>query len=78
MFHYLKIPRLDDIATQADMNGLEELGLLKMDFLGLRNLTVINKTIKSLKNRHNKKIDIHKIDLNDIKVYNLFFLRAIL
>ena len=35
----------NDVATQADMNDLESLGLLKMDFLGLRNLTVINKTI---------------------------------
>jgi DNA polymerase-3 subunit alpha len=36
----------NEITTQADMNGLEELGLLKLDFLGLRNLTVINRKIK--------------------------------
>ena len=36
----------DDITSQYDMKGLEELGLLKMDFLGLRNLTVIDKAIK--------------------------------
>ena len=36
----------DDVTSQYDMKGLEELGLLKMDFLGLRNLTVIDKAIK--------------------------------
>ena len=35
----------DDVTSQYDMKGLEELGLLKMDFLGLRNLTVIDKTL---------------------------------
>ena len=38
------------------MNGLEDLGLLKMDFLGLRNLTVINKAIELIEKRHNKKL----------------------
>ena len=38
-----------DITTQYDMKGLEDLGLLKMDFLGLRNLTVINKTLDLIK-----------------------------
>jgi len=60
-----------DITSQYDMKGLEDLGLLKMDFLGLRNLTVIDKT-KKLIDQNNKSLDIHNISLNDKKVYNLF------
>jgi len=66
-----------DVATQVDMNALEELGLLKMDFLGLRNLTVINKTIDLIKKRHNQDIDISRIDLTDQKVYNNIFQKAL-
>ena len=65
-----------DIATQVDMNGLEDLGLLKMDFLGLRNLTVINKAIELIADRHNKKIDINKINLKDQEVYDNIFSSA--
>ena len=65
-----------DIATQVDMNGLEDLGLLKMDFLGLRNLTVINKAIELIAARHNKKIDINKINLKDQEVYDNIFSSA--
>ena len=39
-----------DVTSQYDMKGLEDLGLLKMDFLGLRNLTVIDKAVKLIKN----------------------------
>ena len=60
-----------DITSQYDMKGLEALGLLKMDFLGLRNLTVIDHTIKLLKQR-GVKIDIAKIDMEDSSVYKLF------
>ena len=54
------------------MVSLEDLGLLKMDFLGLRNLTVINNTIKAIKKNYNIDINIDKISLNDLKVYELF------
>ena len=60
-----------DITSQYDMKGLEDLGLLKMDFLGLRNLTVIDHTLKLLKNS-GEKVDISKIDMEDSKVYKLF------
>ena len=60
-----------DITSQYDMKGLEDLGLLKMDFLGLRNLTVIDHALKLLKQR-GEKIDIAKIDMEDPKVYKLF------
>ena len=75
LMHYVplyKNPSTDDITTQIEMISLEEMGLLKMDFLGLRNLTVIDKTIKMIEKNHGKKIDIDQIDLNDPKVYELF------
>jgi len=62
-----------EITTQADMNALEELGLLKMDILGLRNLTVIKKSLELIQKQQNKKIEINKIDLNDSKVYDDIF-----
>ena len=61
-----------DVTSQVDMNGLEDLGLLKMDFLGLRTLTVIDKAIKMIYENHNIKIDIEKLHLNDEKTYDLF------
>ena len=61
----------DDITTQYDMKGLEDLGLLKMDFLGLRNLTVIDKTVKLIGLKQ-KEINIEKISFDEPKVYELF------
>ena len=61
-----------DVATQYEMGSLEDLGLLKMDFLGLRNLTVINKTVKAIKANHGVDVDIETLDLTDQKVYSLF------
>ena len=60
-----------DVTSQYDMKGLEDLGLLKMDFLGLRNLTVIDKAVKLIE-KIEKPIDIEKIPLADKKVYELF------
>jgi len=71
-----KNPTTGDIATQVDMKGLEDMGLLKMDFLGLRNLTVINKTVQFVNKRHNKNIDISKISLEDKNVYQHIFSEA--
>ncbi len=61
----------DDITSQYDMKGLEELGLLKMDFLGLRNLTVIDKAIKLIP-KEKEIINLEKLSLDDKKVYKLF------
>jgi len=61
-----------DVTSQAEMGALETLGLLKMDFLGLRNLTVIDKTIKMVKENHNVEIDIENLDLKDSKALDLF------
>lgn len=62
----------DNIVTQYNMTELEELGLLKIDFLGLRTLTVIDDAVKLIKKNHNVEIDIDSIDLTDDKVINLF------
>jgi DNA polymerase-3 subunit alpha len=62
----------DEITTQFDMKMVEEIGLLKMDFLGLRTLTVIQDCLEMIKQNHGKEIDIDNIDLNDKKVYKLF------
>ncbi|MDR1705798.1 MAG: DNA polymerase III subunit alpha, partial [Clostridiales bacterium] len=59
------------ITTQFPMNTLEELGLLKFDFLGLRTLTVIQKTVMEVKRRHGVDIDIDHMDYADSKVYDI-------
>ena len=61
----------DDVTTQWDMKCLEGVGVLKMDFLGLRTLTVIQKTIDTLRKR-GIDLDIDHIPLDDKKVYELF------
>ena len=59
------------ITTQYTMNTLEELGILKMDFLGLRTLTVIQNAVKEIERIHGIKIDIDHINQEDQKVYQL-------
>ncbi len=63
--------RDNQISTQYVMTTLEELGLLKMDFLGLRTLTVINNTIKLAEKNYNTKIEFDQ-EMNDPKVYKLW------
>ncbi len=67
-----KAPGTDDITTQVEMTGLEEMGLLKVDFLGLRNLTVIDKTMKMIEKNHGVKLDMDRIALDDADSYRLF------
>ncbi|GBD34028.1 DNA polymerase III subunit alpha [bacterium HR34] len=59
------------IITQYEMKSCEELGLLKMDFLGLKNLTIIEDTLAKIYKIHNKKIDIDNLPLDDKKTYEL-------
>lgn len=59
------------ITTQYTMTTLEELGLLKMDFLGLRTLTVIQDAVNLVNKTHPGKLDIDKIDYNDQNVMEL-------
>ncbi len=60
-----------EICTQYAMAELEELGLLKMDFLGLRTLTVISNTLKIIKHTREEQVDINKIPLDNRKVYKM-------
>ena len=62
----------DQLVTQFNMTEIEELGLLKMDFLGLRNLTVIKDTIKDVKINRGVDIDIENIDENDPNIIKQF------
>lgn len=59
------------IITQFTKDTVEELGLLKMDFLGLRNLTVIQDAVNNIKHSQGIDIDIDNLDMNDKKVYEL-------
>ncbi len=59
------------IITQYEMHSIEDLGLLKMDFLGLKNLTTIERTIDLVERLKKKKIDIDNIPENDKKTYRL-------
>lgn len=61
----------DDEITQFDMTELEHLGLLKMDFLGLRTLTDIHKAIKYVKEDHGVDIDFTKMSYDDPEVFKM-------
>jgi DNA polymerase-3 subunit alpha len=60
-----------EVVTQFDMNGVESLGLLKMDFLGLRNLTVIDLARSYIKENRQLDVDVDHLDLEDPKVYEM-------
>ncbi|MBQ1871786.1 MAG: DNA polymerase III subunit alpha [Lachnospiraceae bacterium] len=59
------------VTTQYTMTRLEELGLLKMDFLGLRTLTVIQNAIKNVKNNRGIDVELDKIPFDDKNVYDM-------
>ena len=61
----------DNITTQFAMGTLEELGLLKMDFLGLRTLTVIKDTLELIEKNHNIKVNLSNCNYEDKNVYEL-------
>lgn len=61
-----------EITTQWTMGSCESMGLLKMDFLGLRNLTVIQKTEKMIQATHDKDFSARNIPLDDKKTFKLF------
>ena len=70
---YVPLSRASDgtLVTQFTMTTLEELGLLKMDFLGLRTLTVIQNAVHLAERSSGQKIDISAIDYNDPKVLEM-------
>ncbi|HEY9664821.1 MAG TPA: DNA polymerase III subunit alpha [Allocoleopsis sp.] len=59
------------VFTQYFMEDIESLGLLKMDFLGLKNLTMIQKTVDLIQQTHQVKIDLDRLPLDDPKTYQL-------
>jgi len=62
----------DEITTQYDMRWIEEIGLVKMDFLGLRTLTVIEDTLAEIKRNRGVDIDLDSVPMDDPEVYRLF------
>ena len=73
MDEYVPLSRGGDgtIVTQFVMTTIEELGLLKMDFLGLRTLTVINDAVKLVEKNYGKKLNMDEIDYNDQAVMDM-------
>ena len=60
------------LLTQFTMNDVEKIGLLKMDFLGLRNLSIIDHTLQSIRRVDQKTIVLNQIPFNDVKTLRLF------
>lgn len=60
------------VATQYSMGPIEELGLLKMDFLGLSNLTIIKNALRIIKKVHGQDIDIDNVQFDDLQTFELF------
>ena len=67
-----KAPDSDDIITQYEGPMVEKVGLLKMDFLGLKTLSVIERARRLVKDLHKEDVDLEKIDLTDPAVFELF------
>ncbi len=63
-----------EVITQYEFKSLEEIGLLKMDFLGLRTLTVIEDALLRIKENYNIDVDLDAIPYDDPKIYELFAL----
>lgn len=59
------------VVTQFPMGTLEDLGLLKMDFLGLKTLSIIGEALENIRKRHNLKINIEEIPLDDSNTYKM-------
>jgi len=62
----------DEVTTQYDMNALERIGLLKMDFLGLTTLTVLQDTVRMIERNRSVKVDLDTLALDDADTYKLF------
>jgi DNA polymerase III subunit alpha len=68
----LQLDKNKHLVVQYDKDTVEKMGLLKIDFLGLRNLTVIRECIQLINEQHQKVIDVEKIPLNDPEVFQLY------
>jgi DNA polymerase-3 subunit alpha len=71
LIDYAPLVRFNDggINTQYDMEWIERIGLLKMDFLGLRNLTVMDKAVREIRRTVDPEFDLSKIPLDDQRTY---------
>ncbi|HMQ80570.1 MAG TPA: DNA polymerase III subunit alpha [Ignavibacteria bacterium] len=68
-----KAPQSDNqYMTQYDMKMLEDAGLIKMDFLGLKELKILQQAVDLIEQRHKIKIDLDSLPLNDAKTYEIF------
>ena len=63
----------DEIVTAYDMNAVEKLGLLKMDFLGLTTLTIIDDALRLIEQTRGRRIDLEKLELDDELTYEKVF-----
>jgi len=64
-------PKTNELVTQYGMTELESIGFLKIDFLGLKNLTLIDRVLKLIKNIHGVSLDMNKLALDDPKTFEL-------
>ncbi|MDL1971190.1 MAG: DNA polymerase III subunit alpha [Candidatus Desulfofervidaceae bacterium] len=73
LMHYLPLYRgtKGEVVTQFDMKGVEKVGLIKFDFLGLKTLTVIDKTLNLIKKHKGKTLNLSQIPLDDKLTYKL-------
>ncbi len=73
MIHYAPVSNglMGMYQTQYEATDLEALGLLKIDFLGIRNLSMIAKTLKNIESETSVKIDLYKLPMNDEKTFQL-------
>ncbi len=63
----------EEIVTAYDMKAIEKMGLLKMDFLGLTTLTIVDDALKLIKKIHGVDVDMAKIELDDLQTYEKIF-----
>lgn len=73
LWHYLPLYKgaKDEIITQFDMKGVEQVGLIKFDFLGLRTLTVIDNVVRLIRRHQDKNFDLRRIPLDDPATFAL-------
>ena len=61
----------DDVVTQYSMKNVEDIGLIKFDFLGLKTLTVIEQAVQMIRKHHDPEFDLQRIPLDDAETYKL-------
>src|SRR5260221_3076998 len=66
-----KEPSGEKVITQYEMHAAEDVGLIKLDILGIRNLSILGLAIEIVKEKHGTEIDLHKIPLDDTKTFEM-------